>query len=283
MEFRQIKYFIAVAEHLSFTAAARELGMAQPPLSVQIRKLEAELACPLFDRRNRRVSLTPAGHTLLREAREIVARFDRAIRRLQDETAGRAGEMTLAHSESALSDRITRRLRKFLRKHRGLRLRTLAGGNGEVDAADAWISDFSSADIPAGAIPLERSRLFIAFPPKHRLCDRTECRLADLIGENLLLSPVDQHSTAERLLLKLLDGNPTLPLGRSAAPAPLHYRFWQVSLGLGITACTGADRGRLDALCLPLEEDVGEIVTVLRTNPDSRAAVLPALIAAIQE
>jgi DNA-binding transcriptional LysR family regulator len=83
MELRHLRYFIAVADDRGFVAAARRIRIAQPALSKQIRDLEAELGVELFQRLARGVRLTSAGEAFLLEAREIVARADRAVHTAQ--------------------------------------------------------------------------------------------------------------------------------------------------------------------------------------------------------
>lgn len=76
MQINQLRYFVAVAEHLNFSAAAEALHMATSPLSQRIRDLELELQCELFLRTTRHTSLTPAGEALLPKARSVLKDID---------------------------------------------------------------------------------------------------------------------------------------------------------------------------------------------------------------
>jgi DNA-binding transcriptional LysR family regulator len=78
MEFRNLKYFVVVAEERHFTRAAERLGMAQPPLSQQIRKLEREIGAQLFRRLTRGVELTDAGRVLYEDASRILDQVEQA-------------------------------------------------------------------------------------------------------------------------------------------------------------------------------------------------------------
>lgn len=98
MELRHLRYFVAVADGLSFTRAAERLGIKQPPLSLQIRRLEKELGTPLFRRLGRGVELTGAGRLFLEQAREILQQVDQAKMDVKRRARGETGRISLGAS-----------------------------------------------------------------------------------------------------------------------------------------------------------------------------------------
>lgn len=100
MDLRQLRYFVAVAEELSFTAAARRLNISQPPLSMQIMALEATLGVQLIDRRHRNISLTDAGKVFLEQARQTLSQLANGVEMTQRAARGEAGLLRLAFTGS---------------------------------------------------------------------------------------------------------------------------------------------------------------------------------------
>ena len=101
MELRQLRYFVAVAEERHFGRAAARLHIAQPPLSQQIRRFEAELGEPLLYRTTRSVELAPAGEALLERAREILAAVDSALEDARRAARGEYGRLAVGFTGSS--------------------------------------------------------------------------------------------------------------------------------------------------------------------------------------
>jgi DNA-binding transcriptional LysR family regulator len=101
MELRQLRYFVAVAEESHFGRAAQRLHMSQPPLSMQIKGLEAELGVELLNRSTRRVRLTDAGRAFLEQARAILGAVEEAQDAARGAEHGMQGQLHVGFISSA--------------------------------------------------------------------------------------------------------------------------------------------------------------------------------------
>src|SRR5512142_2542521 len=100
MELNQLRYFESVSRHLHFTRAAEELNVAQPSVSQQIRKLEAELGVPLFHRMKRRIALTEAGAAFLPRVHSVLQQLDVARAEVHELSGMRTGTLSVGATPS---------------------------------------------------------------------------------------------------------------------------------------------------------------------------------------
>ena len=125
VETRHLRYFLAVAECRNFSRAAERVGIAQPALSQQIRRLEEILGTILFIRTNRRVALTPSGEALEREARAVLHAVHRAIDAAQRVERGEVDQLTIGYSSQLGVSLLPRLVRRVRAGRPGLTLRLL--------------------------------------------------------------------------------------------------------------------------------------------------------------
>lgn len=107
MELRHLKYFLKLAEELSFVRAADKLFISQPPLSRQIKELETELGATLFERNNKRVILTDAGKYYQKEIQELVQNLERINATTKKISENQSGEFRIAYVSSTFSGDIS--------------------------------------------------------------------------------------------------------------------------------------------------------------------------------
>jgi DNA-binding transcriptional LysR family regulator len=198
MELRHLRYFVAVAEELHFHRAAERLHISQPPLSQQIRALEAELGVSLFERNRRRVELTPAGTSFLADARSILEATQRASDKARRVAAGELGSLSIGFVGSAtFSPVLPAILRDFRTRYPdvGLSLRELqtaeqlaALAAGRIDVG-VIRGPLKAADLDPGLefAVIQREQLVVAVPEAHPLADSARLRASDLRGETFVI------------------------------------------------------------------------------------------------
>lgn len=122
MDLRRIEYFVAVANTLHFGRAAKQIGIAQPALSQQIKLLEQELGGELLKRNKRSVSLTAAGNVFLAEADKLLALSDHAQKTAKRAFSGEVGELTIGFVESAMWEILPKVIKKHQEEYAGVKL-----------------------------------------------------------------------------------------------------------------------------------------------------------------
>ncbi len=192
IEFRHLHYFACVAEELHFSRAADKLGMAQAPLSQQIRQLEERIGTRLFLRTTRSVKLTPAGEIFLRHAMEILGGIDRAVTHTRSISGDDGGKIYVSGVHVALSHILPEVIAEFHRKYRNIQVDVQLLGtasqlemlqSGKVQVA------FIRPTNPAGFLKTDHllKEGFVAVLPKHhRLAERDDIGVRDFAGEPII-------------------------------------------------------------------------------------------------
>jgi DNA-binding transcriptional LysR family regulator len=197
MEFRHLRYFVAVAEELHFTRAAERLGIKQPPLSLQIRQLEQELGTSLFHRLTRGVELTESGVLLLDEARRILDQVERIKAGVQSRARGETGCIHLGFAgATCFQPLVPGIIRAHRERYPGVLVSPeerntplLVAGlrSGEIDVAFIRppLSDGEGLEVE----PLVEEPMVILLPESHPRAGDRSMPLAALAAETLILFP----------------------------------------------------------------------------------------------
>ncbi|MGJ7917825.1 LysR substrate-binding domain-containing protein [Massilia sp. LXY-6] len=200
MELRHLRYFVAVAEELSFTRAAERLHIGQPPLSQQIQALESEVGARLFERNKRRVLLTEAGKLFLADARRVLALSEQAKETARRAHLGEAGELRVGFTFSTpftpLFAKVVRRYRQqypgvLLTFHEMATLPQLA----KIEARELDVGFVRSAGMrlphAVALTMLRRDPLRLVLPADAPLAREKRIAVKDLAGQAFVVFPKD--------------------------------------------------------------------------------------------
>lgn len=194
MELRQLRYLVAIADERHFTRAAMRVNVAQPALSRQLRRLEAELGVPLVDRTTRQVRLTAMGDRLVERARRILDEVDAARREIGELHDLSEGEVSVGMTPTPGALNSAHLLGEFHRRHPRISLAVreeLSVALIDLLRADhldvAFIT--TSDDRRHEGLVLERvgvEDLLLAVAPEHRLERRDHVTVRELADEPLI-------------------------------------------------------------------------------------------------
>lgn len=192
--FRELECFIAVAEELSFTRAAKRLNLAQPPLSRHVKMLEERLGAALLLREPRRIALTPAGDLFYEETKEVATRLERAAEMVRRYARGETLRLRLGFVSAVMNPEIVGMLRAFRKKYPSVQvtltdsppneqLRAIA--NGQLDGGFVGLQPGDGFE-GVKFIPWYQEPLVCLVPADHRLAKRKLVALADLDKESFV-------------------------------------------------------------------------------------------------
>jgi len=183
--FRQLRFFNAVARHLSFAKAAVAMHVSAPAVTMQIKDLEAEIGMPLFERQGRKVSLTTTGEYMLVYSRKMLALLkdaeDAAARLQRIET----GTLTIG-LVGTTTYFIPALLNQFSKEHEGIELKLMVGNRSELvqwlqnSEVDIAIMGKAPDELPTRAEPFAANPLVFVASPEHPLAGEMGLRAEDL-------------------------------------------------------------------------------------------------------
>jgi DNA-binding transcriptional LysR family regulator len=270
MELRHLRYFVAVAEELSFRRAAEKLNLAQPPLSAQIKALETELGVRLLDRTTRSVALTQAGRVFLAEAKAVLAASSQAGRRAQEAAHGVVGMLRLGVIAPAANMRLSGILRHFRERFPSVQLSVF-----DLTTPDQLRrlreNDLDVALVrPPVAFPeldfefVEEADQVLALPAGHPLARKRRLEWRDFDGQPMVMvQPNLQHGYYDAFLAACAKAG--------AKPRAAQYtndiqtKMWLISAGFGIapTTATLAEVKRPGLVFRTLPPGLPRVQTVL--------------------
>ncbi len=193
MDLRNLRYFLTVAERGGFTAAAEQLHIAQPAVSMAIRKLEQQLGLPLFDRQGKQVRLTDEGEVLLRHARSILQAVDDAEREMRELHTLERGEVRVGIPSMLGSYYFPPILMAFRHRYPGIRLEVIEAGTrklqqmlhqGEIDMG-VIVSDVPPEDLETHRFL--QAQMMAILPADHPLAAEQTISYDAFFAEELVL------------------------------------------------------------------------------------------------
>lgn len=252
MDWEGLETFVAFADHLNFTKAAKAIHLSQPALHTRIQKLQKELGQTLYVRKGRRLFLTPAGEAVARFGREEIERKELFLEDLRE--GDKHKPLILVAGEGAYLYLLGPGIQRYLQKQSNrLRLYTKSGPEvfAYLQEGRAHIGVAAGHNAPTGLIATELCEVTqgVVCPKNHRLASKQELDWSDIEGESLIL-PDETRPHRKRIAEGLQEAGVSWQLAMEANGWEVMLSF--ASLGLGITIVNSCCRIPPDMVYRPL-------------------------------
>ncbi len=195
MNLKQLTYFVALAEELHFGRAAERLGMAQPPLSRQIKQIEEELGALLFNRGRSAITMTQAGERLYERGTDILRQIDDAKLEVRRIGQGAEGRLRIGFVGSSTFGMLPNIIKSFRANYPEVNLSLTPMNNAQLHRAlvsreiDVAFARPALKDSEFVTRKLGEEPLVLALPDTVETGNRTEVNLNDLAAQSFVLYP----------------------------------------------------------------------------------------------
>jgi len=261
LEFRHFRYFLAVAQELHFRKAAERLYISQPGLSRQIKQMEANLDVKLFDRNNRKVTLTKAGQYLKQELEINFKRLDDILSQAKLLNDGIDGNLKIGYIGSAMQKLIP----EFLLKFRATNPNTLVNLT-ELDN-NSQIQALLNQEIDIGFVRLERvpealemhsvleETFSLVLPKKHAIDASNFEQLSQFKDEHFILFDASYGESYYEKVMQIFDDSGFYPaILHSTVNASSIYRLVENNFGISIVPTSLQGGYNLDVKFIELND-----------------------------
>jgi DNA-binding transcriptional LysR family regulator len=278
VELRHLKYFVAVAEELHFRRAAERLYVAQPAVSEQIRKLEAELGVRLFDRTHRSVSLTEAGKALLEEARRVLHLAEVAMHAARNAHDSEGARLRIGYVPDALPASVPRALHHLASAAPRVEVSLETGAAlGLIQSVRDRRLDAAVVGLPAPTkglriTTLGHQPLVAALPAADARCNETDLTLERLALDRVVLLPRSANPALHDAVVSLCHQAGLSPTFIEAAEPRVEAVLLAVAAGGGAALLPASVTERYAAPGVRLVELTGvapAFESAVLTHPDT--------------
>jgi DNA-binding transcriptional LysR family regulator len=287
---RELESFVAVAEELSFTRAARRLRLSQPPLSRQIQSLETRLGVRLFARTPRSVALTSAGRAFLADTKGALAQLQRAADKAKRASRGETTRLDIGFVSAVLNPALIDIFHRYRTANPDVQLnlqdcppaeQVKAIGEGRLDGG---FIGASSATQTHGLtfIPWSREPLMAFLPRSHRLHRAPKLKLADLSDESFVMVAAESAPCFSQLIYQLCSHAGFRPnVVQEAIRGQAVVAMVAAGAGIAILPASMAKLAGDSAAIIPLAEKAAAVAYVFALRPGAKPPALENLIAVL--